>query len=710
MLTIPKSSSRNTGNTGADTQLDPNKRFGNKSIALTPKVNIPDIAAIQYSGDIAISNAIGSVGNDLMIVSKDLKDREDTIRKGKDKNRATVAAKKYQQEKKARRDVIAAEGKANGWDATRIDKEVRASWKSLKEHYVANNEFTDEEISSGYKSTLESVDVMDENGQIEWSTTNQIREAEEITTESDTLNIQNLETSSNANDVVSSFKSQAAMIVKKMVDPTVTQIQVDAEIADTANSYLSTFITGQRRDGKIGSLEEMEDIATNILAASPELAASVDVVELQKELKEFNKQVEREEKEAQTKVDTTLGGDIEYTVAMGGDVDIEEDIINTGASKKTKARLVNLVNAQKKEQAKIVKDGEWANSMATNEPGYFYGRDGVKDRAAVEAQFDSFDKSNEDLMASSPAAGWQARANNAVKMGALSSRAKGDIIQMLQSDDPTQVSFGVDALRIIEDANPLIIEQEFGKYNKPALLMADLVSEGYGIEEARDVIKRDQQMTPETRKALEAKAKDEFPEDVTSSMEDYLEDHPQYDWYFTDNPSMPIAMQEEVKKIQAQEFVRNGGNATIAKERALKTVFGRWGRTNVDGSDRMMVKAPELVYGNGGESPWIKEQFHMMLLDMGMDEDNINVSVIVNPATANQKKTTYMVRDNNQMGMYIRNEDNTIWNFQPNREVYDAAVIELKRIEREAEIAFEEELKAKNKKGKEAFRDTFGIK
>jgi hypothetical protein len=131
---------------------------------------------------------------------------------------------------------------------------------------------------------------------------------------------------------------------------------------------------------------------------------------------------------------------------------------------------------------------------------------------------------------------------------------------------------------------------------------------------------------------------------------------------FSRNPEVPAEMVNEYNRLSKGYFVNEKASAKNADQMAEKIIRGQWGVTEIGGTKRYMKFAPELIYGNGGNTEWIYSQ-----LEERYNTPKQDLIIEANPASFNDQKPNYFIYKRDEFGgLDLQVLDNGEVTFTPN--------------------------------------------
>lgn len=687
MLKIPQSSSRVTGSGSAKDQVDPAKVFGNKGIQVQSRTIVPDMAGIQYAGDKAMAGAVNDVMQDMTSVASEMKKRDDNLQFIEQQNKAKEESQKYRNELDRIRKQVGYEAENNGWTADQRDEEYHNRRTVTKDQYVTNNQFKNKQVQLNFESGLRMSDITDEVTQIKHISDTRLNAIKDTLDNQDTLYLETIGNTDNIMEVFSAVNSQNAIIEahgRASVD--YTDEMIEGRKVATLGKYVDTFLASQLMKSDF-------DTASSILENIPdEYAQYIDKAATLKKLRALDKEKAADIKAKQATVDTTYMGMFDLSLETGEGIPTEDHIINeSGMTDGRKAQALHKLKAYKTRSVKIVEDSDYVEEMRQKDRGHFLGRTDKSTGMLIDNWFDNKKKAYEELFETNPMAGYVQMSKDIASVGVMPSEFRGRLTSLLNSEDQSQVMFGVAVLKTIEEESPQMVAQDFKRYEKE-MIIADLVDSGVNAPDAQNIGTQFMLMDKDSKKAQMKEAR-KVVDDPDEDIMDAIEASSILDWDVFGTPTITSQLREDYKELFSTFMVAYQGNAEMAKNRAQKIISSTWGRTNLDGSDRMMKRAPEKVYGTGtGQDDWINDQFELDMLEVGLESDE--VTIMINPNNKNSKFPTYHIWDNNQ-SMFIMTPNNTPLEWKPDKQLHYQMLQDAKKIERQIE---------NDKKKKEAAR------
>ena len=327
------------------------------------------------------------------------------------------------------------------------------------------------------------------------------------------------------------------------------------------------------------------------------------------------------------------------------------------------ARKSALLRQLKTSTEKTDKKAENFNTVEQNRsasPGFYTFSTGAKTQTAID---DWWEQKQEIYNAiEDPQTRQLAMQSDVADVGRLPTQVKGQITSGMFSDDPQTVSATAAIVKAFEKDNPNIVQQ----LDKELLARVEMISRGRTVEQVNTIINKSTSMSKEETKALNETVKTDT-EDMENIMSDLVEN--KFDWTWGDeNAAIPTGAQTDYREIYKNNLILTGGDKDAAKTLTEKQWATVWGRSNIDGSDRLMKYAPENVYGIGQESEWMKEQLKRDVKEK-FNLEHGTYTLIVNPATVGLSNPTYWIFDKTQ-GDYARDENNLPAQWRPNHKAY----------------------------------------
>jgi hypothetical protein len=273
-----------------------------------------------------------------------------------------------------------------------------------------------------------------------------------------------------------------------------------------------------------------------------------------------------------------------------------------------------------------------------------------EDKAGVE---DMWQALQEDISEDGP----DAFANSAVAFvqstRILPASLKGSIAAFARSGDTNQAGQAADIIaRMQETESPALNDLTRESYAF-GLSVMDLVKGGVDKARAIDIARENAfGQTAAEKKVASLVLKGASPENETFLNAKLDEFDP---GLFSFQPELTPVLQAEFEVLLGEMVPFTGGNIESARNMAWASIKNVWGATSVGGGRvRMMKYAPEAIYGRGGPTEWVAEQFNAE-----REEWNEPTAFIVADVehTARRKNAAYPVFAINEDGVAVPSLD-----------------------------------------------------
>jgi len=318
------------------------------------------------------------------------------------------------------------------------------------------------------------------------------------------------------------------------------------------------------------------------------------------------------------------------------------------------------------------------------------------DKKAVANHYETTD--NLEKIRAMDAEGATELANYVNRTSIIPEQAQSTLNGMITAGTPEQKGYAADIIsRFNESANPHVLDQFRNADIAEALFRTKSLRAGVEPQLLEDVVNRhfDPSIDKAERSARKkAAAKDLSDVDIAEEIQNafgfgFIFNEPNIpDEAFTRN-----SMIADYKTIFESNYLLSFDKDT-AMDMASRDFKRFYGRTNVDGSDRVMKFPPEQYYGLPGiDDDWMQEQLLedvKAITGTDIDVDNINLfadSTTIREATAGRPTYQIFVKGNDGVFRELRDEKNELLRMQ-----FDSTEV---RKERKAEIEKEIE-KAKS--------------
>lgn len=190
-----------------------------------------------------------------------------------------------------------------------------------------------------------------------------------------------------------------------------------------------------------------------------------------------------------------------------------------------------------------------------------------------------------------------------IKTGIMPKIFEDFIVARLHNGAPEEKVWASQQLQHLRNVTPHLIEHIPSELKANAALISQYIAGGM---EPRNAVEAAAKITePADRRITEMREK-KFKEEALT-FNDVKRDFTQFFGYVGED-AIPEAMAVEYDTMARGYYVGLGLDASNAKTMALSDLKGRWHKSEVGGMKRYMKNAPELVYYNGVDPSWIKEQ------------------------------------------------------------------------------------------------------
>jgi hypothetical protein len=270
-----------------------------------------------------------------------------------------------------------------------------------------------------------------------------------------------------------------------------------------------------------------------------------------------------------------------------------------------------------------------------------------EDKAGVE---DMWQALQEDINEDGP----DAFANSAVAFvqstRILPASLKGSIAAFARSGDANQAGQAADIIaRMQETESPALNDLTRESYAF-GLSVMDLVRGGVDKARAIDIARENAfGQTAAEKKVASLVLKGASPENATFLNAKLDEFDP---GLVSFQPELTPVLQAEFEVLLGEMVPFTGGNIESARNMAWASIKNVWGATSVGGGRvRMMKYAPEAIYGKGGDTQWITDQFEADITELGVDTGNAVIAV--DTKTARSDQPSYPVFTRNEDGVMV---------------------------------------------------------
>lgn len=270
-------------------------------------------------------------------------------------------------------------------------------------------------------------------------------------------------------------------------------------------------------------------------------------------------------------------------------------------------------------------------------PGYYLNADDAASRKDVDTFWAAAEQNAFSQLP--PEQQVYAKVDMVKQLGKIPTEFYRELNSYLLSTDPKRVQKGALIIKELEQHNEIITRSISPELRS----IATLVDAGMPPEVAREQQRDFHKMTKDQRKMIHDAALEVFP---MKDMADFLSDDDHFgDWTgINDKPQIPDAAVSDYRELYQSYYARLGSDSENAKKLALADLKRSWGRTNIDGTDRIMRYAPEAFYNNGtgGEQEWMRTQLEQDLqAAAGYVPEKFRL--IVNPKSKGSKPTYFVL-------------------------------------------------------------------
>ncbi len=269
-----------------------------------------------------------------------------------------------------------------------------------------------------------------------------------------------------------------------------------------------------------------------------------------------------------------------------------------------------------------------------------------EDKAGVE---DMWQAQQEEVGAEDP----ETFANRAVAFvqstRILPASLKGSIAAFARSGNPDQAGQAADIVARMQEIDSPALNDLTKESYAFGLSVMDLVRGGVDQARAVDIARENAfGQTAQEKKVSTLVLKGASAENTTFLNDKLDEFDP---GIFSAQPELTPVLQAEFEVLLGEMVPFTGGNIESARNMAWASIKNVWGATSVGGGIRMMKYSPEAIYGKGGDTQWITEQFTADITELGVDPENAMIAA--DTKTARSDQPSYPVFTKNEDGVVV---------------------------------------------------------
>jgi len=172
-----------------------------------------------------------------------------------------------------------------------------------------------------------------------------------------------------------------------------------------------------------------------------------------------------------------------------------------------------------------------------------------------------------------------------------------------------------------------------------------MLEAGMSIEDIIDINQKNRKLSVSEREGLDQLwDSKETKENITNSLEDVIDDY--------DVDESNHVFMAEYKRIYKQHFYTSNGNPEAATKLTNLSMKNTWGKTEIDGNERLMKYAPESMIREGNKGNWMGDQLQQdVLKNTGIDLSEVPYRLIPSIETIKgSKKPIYHVEVEDEHG------------------------------------------------------------
>lgn len=615
------------------------------------------------SGQMAIANAVGGIGDDLGKFGEMLKTRDDSLKKASD----DIQYKKMVTDygigiDEALRD-IEKQGNEEGWSADRRKEEFETRQVELRNKIADSYEFktiTQEALTADFdirerKSHNEFMAGAfnryrtDEIKNTMFSTLNNYRKSMDSALFDGNIN----KATAATNDAIDFVQTpqfialngsakSAELQHKLALEFTQTLVKSQAQVNDP-NGALMILETPTIDAGGVS----LPNPVFSLMEKYPELRDDVREIVL-KEQENKKREFDRSSSE---KLDSAL---LQFAQGKIGMYEVKQLVGGSDLNDADKLRLYSAAERKRKE------DEAKRKSMDAHRIDLEMGISRRGNANTKEERRARNEIWNEHLKIAQSMPPEQQNAylvDKVVQMEVVPPMAKQILHTQLNSDDPNQHMQALNFLGMIYEQNPTILSENFDE--KDNVLFDRLYHSGHSFEQAKELEKQ------ESEAMFKQKLRDNSPyfkiatkkdKEGFTPIENVLNDK------FGDGVVLPQELKNFANSIYVDKLTQHSGDEELAKRATLRQIEQQWGTTVTgrDGKSRVAFNPPEsFVSTYRGDKEWVNKQFESDM-QLGFPQVDVRkVEPVINPKSLKQTKVNYFIRYVNDDGEMFILQDET---------------------------------------------------